>query len=193
MLLIRAQHLDSGPVDVTISDIRMDSADSRDLGQGRAPFIEQCICPVGYTGLSCEICAPGYQRQEGGRWKGTCQRPAEPCPPGYYGDPMTGMECQVCPCPLTTPSNQFARECYLDVDRQVTCRCPPGYTGRRCGECAQGFVGNPTVLGSSCQRGEYRACPSILCVKCSYTKIVPQCCVWDFHGYYSPSLASFPR
>jgi len=153
MLLIRAQHLDSGPVDVTISNIQMNSADARDLGQGRAPFVEQCICPVGYTGLSCEICAPGYNRQEGGRWKGTCQRPATQCPPGYYGDPMTGMECQVCPCPLTTPSNQFARECYLDVDRQVTCRCPPGYTGRRCGECAQGFVGDPTALGSSCQRG----------------------------------------
>jgi len=153
MILIRAQHLDSGPVDVTISDIRMDSADARDFGQGRAPYVEQCICPAGYTGLSCEICAPGYERQEGGRWKGTCQRPVTECPPGYYGDPATGMECQVCPCPLTTPSNQFARECFLDVDRQVTCRCPPGYTGRRCGECAQGYVGNPTELGSSCERG----------------------------------------
>jgi len=153
LLLIRAQHLDSGPVDVTVSDIRMDSADSRDLGQGRAPYVEQCICPAGYTGLSCEVCAPGYTRQNGGRWKGTCQRPATECPPGYYGDPATGMECQVCPCPLTTPSNQFARECYLDVDRQVTCRCPPGYTGRRCGECAQGYTGDPTVLGSSCQMG----------------------------------------
>jgi len=148
MLLIRAQHLDSGPVDVTISDIRLDSADSRDLGQGRAPYIEQCICPAGYTGLSCEVCSPGYTRQGG-----TCQRPVTECPPGYYGDPATGMECQVCPCPLTTPSNQFARECYLDVDRQVTCRCPPGYTGRRCGECAQGYTGDPTVLGSSCRRG----------------------------------------
>ena len=76
------------------------------------------------------------------------------CPPGYFGDPSSGLECQGCPCPLTTPSNQFARECYLDVDRQVTCRCPPGYTGRRCGECDTGYVGNPTILGNSCTRGE---------------------------------------
>ena len=37
---------------------------------------------------------------------------------------------------------------------QVTCRCPPGYTGRRCGECDAGFIGNPTLTGGACTRGE---------------------------------------
>ena len=136
MLLIRVQHLDSGPIDVTVSDIIMEEADARDNGQGKAPYVEQCICPVGYTGLSCEVCAPGFNHQEGGRWKGTCQKPVTECPPGYYADPLSGMECTVCPCPHKTPSNQFARECYLDVDRQVTCKCQPGYSGRNFGECA---------------------------------------------------------
>ncbi len=27
--------------------------------------------------------------------------------------------------------HRFAQECYLDVDRDVTCSCPPGYEGRR--------------------------------------------------------------
>jgi hypothetical protein len=61
----------------------------------------------------------------------------------------------VCPCPLTTPSNQFGRECYLDVDRQVTCRCAAGYTGRRCGECSPGYVGNPARPGGNCQPGKF--------------------------------------
>ncbi len=60
----------------------------------------------------------------------------------------------MCPCPLTTPSNQFGRECYLDADRQVTCRCAAGYTGRRCGECSPGYVGNPARPGGNCQPGE---------------------------------------
>jgi hypothetical protein len=27
--------------------------------------VEQCFCPPGYTGLSCEDCAPGYERAPG--------------------------------------------------------------------------------------------------------------------------------
>ena len=152
MILIRAQHFTRGPVDVTVKNIELETGVPRDTGLGRTAFIEQCLCPPGYTGLSCETCAPGYARQSGGE----CRRPVTSCPPGYYGDPRAGLECRVCPCPLTTPSNQFGRECFLDVDSQVTCRCAPGYTGRRCGECQEGFVGNPTLLGGTCTKGK---CP----------------------------------
>lgn len=27
-----------------------------------AQHVEQCVCPVGYIGTSCEDCAPGYTR-----------------------------------------------------------------------------------------------------------------------------------
>lgn len=62
---------------------------------------------LGYTGLSCEHCASGYLRRKSGSWLGDCYRD-EPrsCPPGYYGDPSRNIECSICPCPLTTPSNQ---------------------------------------------------------------------------------------
>ena len=152
MILIRAQFFTSSSVNVVVSDVELESAIPTDTGLGRTPFVEQCLCPAGYTGLSCEQCAPGYQRQPGG----TCRRQVTTCPPGYYYNPASGGGCQVCPCPLTSPSNQFTRECYLDVDQQVTCKCPPGYTGRRCGECEAGYVENPTKLGESCAEGEYK-------------------------------------
>lgn len=32
-------------------------------GEGpRALHVEQCVCPAGYIGTSCEDCAPGYTR-----------------------------------------------------------------------------------------------------------------------------------
>lgn len=38
-----------------ISDISMDIAEDRNTGLGRAFEVEQCQCPVGYRGLSCEV------------------------------------------------------------------------------------------------------------------------------------------
>lgn len=31
-------------------------------GNYQATWVERCVCPEGYTGLSCEYCAPGYRR-----------------------------------------------------------------------------------------------------------------------------------
>ncbi len=47
---------------------------------------------------------------------------------------------------------RFSKECYLDVDGEVTCRnCPREYTGRRCERCAAGFQGNPLISGDYCR------------------------------------------
>ena len=42
-------------VDTSITDVRLSSTDARDRGSGKADFVEQCMCPKGYTGLSCEV------------------------------------------------------------------------------------------------------------------------------------------
>lgn len=37
-----------------------------------ASSVEQCQCPPGYNGLSCEYCAPGYYRISSGPHGGYC-------------------------------------------------------------------------------------------------------------------------
>ncbi|XP_018405456.1 PREDICTED: basement membrane-specific heparan sulfate proteoglycan core protein-like [Cyphomyrmex costatus] len=149
-ILIKVKYDDSPQLDVRLTNIIMDTADVRNTGLGSASFVEECQCPTGYTGLSCEHCAPGYLRRESGPWLGQCYRDEPPCPPGYYGDPSRNIPCQICPCPLTNPSNQFARTCHLGSDGQPTCDCPPGYVGRRCEQCATGYQGNPLIPGDMC-------------------------------------------
>lgn len=33
----------------------MDSAGIRNVGLGNASYVEECQCPAGYSGLSCEV------------------------------------------------------------------------------------------------------------------------------------------
>ncbi|XP_071874839.1 terribly reduced optic lobes isoform X18 [Bombus fervidus] len=150
-ILIKVQYDDSPYLDVRLTNIVMDTADVRNTGLGSASYVEECECPIGYSGLSCEQCAPGYERRESGPWLGQCYLAAPPgCPLGYYGDPARNIPCQMCPCPLTNPSNQFARTCHLGSDGQPTCDCPAGYIGRRCEQCNVGYRGNPLIPGDMC-------------------------------------------
>ncbi|XP_037089474.1 basement membrane-specific heparan sulfate proteoglycan core protein-like [Pollicipes pollicipes] len=133
----------------SFSSFRVDSAQRADTTQGPATLVEECRCPPGYTGMSCEECAPGYERRPGD-FLGTCVEEAEECRPGEYGDPRRGIACRPCPCP--GPRFQFGSTCFLDTDDQVTCNCEPGYAGRRCERCAPGYRGQPG-RGQPCVRG----------------------------------------
>ncbi|XP_075802968.1 laminin subunit alpha-2 isoform X1 [Microtus pennsylvanicus] len=76
------------------------------------------------------------------------------CFPGFYGDPTRGTseDCQPCACPLNIPSNNFSPTCHLDRSLGLICdECPVGYTGPRCERCAEGYFGQPSVPGGSCQ------------------------------------------
>nr|XP_048281070.1 laminin subunit alpha-2 isoform X2 [Myodes glareolus] len=76
------------------------------------------------------------------------------CLPGFYGDPTRGTseDCQPCACPLNIPSNNFSPTCHLDRSLGLICdECPVGYTGPRCERCAEGYFGQPSVPGGSCQ------------------------------------------
>ena len=66
------------------------------------------------------------------------------CAEGYYGNPSIGEVCLQCPCPLT--NNSHSPSCFIDSDDLITCdKCDPQYSGRDCGECSDGFFGDPVV------------------------------------------------
>lgn len=53
--LIRASYVESAVLDTTVSQIRMDTASEQNYNQGQAVLIEECRCPPGYIGLSCDV------------------------------------------------------------------------------------------------------------------------------------------
>ncbi|XP_066547238.1 basement membrane-specific heparan sulfate proteoglycan core protein isoform X4 [Amia ocellicauda] len=177
VFMIRATYADSMS-ETSISNIRMDIAVPQSTGQERALEVEECACPQGYRGPSCQECDRGYVRTGGGLYLGTCERcdcngyaqcdpdtgkclqcqhhttgpQCERCLPGFYGNPRDGNTgaCRRCPCLGHSSDHQFSHSCFLDTDDQPTCdNCPPGYTGRRCERCAAGYTGNPQ-LGQHC-------------------------------------------
>uniref|UniRef100_A0A3P8UCW4 Heparan sulfate proteoglycan 2 n=1 Tax=Amphiprion percula TaxID=161767 RepID=A0A3P8UCW4_AMPPE len=170
VFMIRATYADN-IVESSISDIKMDIAVPHSTGNERALEVEECACPQGYRGPSCQECDEGYTRTSSGLYLGTCERcdcngHASGCDPesgrclqclhntaGARCERCGAQACQPCPCPGTTSGNQFSSSCYLDSDGQPTCdNCPPGFTGRRCERCAAGYSGNP-LLGQRCSVG----------------------------------------
>ncbi|XP_026092563.1 basement membrane-specific heparan sulfate proteoglycan core protein-like isoform X5 [Carassius auratus] len=164
---------------VSLSDISMDTTTKEFTPQGTPGHVEECRCPAGYSGLSCESCSPGFERIPGphlGICAGcncnghasacdpisghclSCQHNTEgplcdKCKPGFFGDPSRGRydDCKPCPCPYTETSRRFSDTCFLDHDKQPTCdACRPGYTGRRCERCAPGYVGDPIQPNGKC-------------------------------------------
>ncbi|KAA8591296.1 hypothetical protein FQN60_002239 [Etheostoma spectabile] len=171
---------DNHMVSVGLGDIVMETTAVEFSTLGHAKDVEECRCPPGYSGLSCEMCSPGFERVPGGSYLGTCagcncyghasacdpisghclscqhntEGPqCDKCRPGYFGDPSRGRpdDCKPCPCPYYETSRRFSDTCFLDVDQQPTCdACRPGYTGRRCEKCAPGYQGNPVLPNGKC-------------------------------------------
>ncbi|XP_014316587.1 laminin subunit alpha-2 isoform X2 [Myotis lucifugus] len=164
-----------------LSSVGLDSAVPYPTDGGFASAVEVCQCPPGYTGSSCESCWPRHRRVNGTVFGGICEPcqcfghadscddiTAEclncrdhtggpycnKCLPGFYGDPTKGTaeDCQPCACPLNIPSNNFSPTCHLDRSLGLLCdECPVGYAGPRCERCAEGYFGQPSVVGGSCQ------------------------------------------
>ncbi|XP_062822809.1 basement membrane-specific heparan sulfate proteoglycan core protein isoform X3 [Anolis carolinensis] len=171
---------DNRMASVGLSDVAMDTTSTEVTGLGVAQGVEECRCPVGYAGLSCERCAPHFKRLPGTPYLGTCSgcschghsSACDPvsgyclncqhntegpqcnkCKPGFFGDATKGgpTACLPCPCPYTEAPRRFSSTCFLDTDGQATCdACAVGYTGRRCERCAPGFEGNPIQPGGKC-------------------------------------------
>jgi hypothetical protein len=139
-----------------------------------ATQVEQCFCPPGYAGRSCQSCQIGFARKNGKCVRCSCNGHSDTCEPetltcaackhntagescerctdGFYGSATgaTVNDCSPCPCPLT--SNGFTPTCFRESDGKPTCSsCPTGYTGRNCERCAAGYQGNPLQPGDLCR------------------------------------------
>ncbi|ETE59278.1 Basement membrane-specific heparan sulfate proteoglycan core protein, partial [Ophiophagus hannah] len=115
---------------VGLSNIVMDTTTTEVTSLGVAHHVEECRCPVGYSGLSCEQCEPHFKRVPGGSYLGicsgcschghstscdpfsgyclNCQHNTEgprcdKCKLGFFGDATqaTPAACRPCPCPYT--------------------------------------------------------------------------------------------
>ncbi|KAI1897142.1 hypothetical protein AGOR_G00080140 [Albula goreensis] len=171
-VLIRASYY-TDMLSASIADVSMEVSVPNYSGLAQAVEVEQCRCPPGYQGLSCQDCAPGYSRTGGGLYLGHCElcecnghsdschpetgictnclhntmgELCEQCASGFFGDPTAGTpeDCQPCACPHADPENQFSPTCESTGNGGYQCTaCQPGYTGQYCERCAQGYVGNP--------------------------------------------------
>ncbi|KRZ68952.1 Basement membrane proteoglycan [Trichinella papuae] len=143
-LLIRATHC-ANQKESRLGEISLDIAVDRDTQQEVAFEVEQCHCPPGYKGLSCEECAPGYERSGGGLYLGLCE-PVEavtPVVPYMRCDPGGALS--------PTPDARTGQ-----------CACKSLTTGPQCNQCKQGsFFLNPRNPEG--------------CVKCFCSGVTTQC------------------
>uniref|UniRef100_A0A452IMF2 Laminin subunit gamma-3 n=1 Tax=Gopherus agassizii TaxID=38772 RepID=A0A452IMF2_9SAUR len=154
----------NAPCRVSLSEVQLTSA--RPGHSLPAWWVEECICPQGYTGQFCESCVPGYKREIplGGPFTscipctcnqhgscdpntGHCQclhhtegPSCKRCAIGFHGNPFVGHsdDCQPCPCPGQSPCTAIPESGEL-----VCTHCPQGQRGRRCELCDDGFFGDP--------------------------------------------------
>ncbi|XP_034231739.1 laminin subunit alpha isoform X3 [Thrips palmi] len=179
-IYIRATYWDQS-VTSRLLDVSLDTAQEQYNPDGVAHSVEQCLCPPGYKGLSCEDCAPGFYRSSTGPYGGYCVPcqcnghsdvcdpitgicmdcihnttgdHCEECSVGYHGDATGGSpyDCLICACPLPIASNNFATSCLVSPDgNSISCDCKEGYFGARCHSCAAGYYGRPEVQGDYCK------------------------------------------
>ncbi|XP_061425546.1 LOW QUALITY PROTEIN: laminin subunit alpha-2 [Lethenteron reissneri] len=104
----------------------------------RARQIERCVCPTGYSGLSCQECSEGYFRQSGMELTVRGARPHHVVPP-----------CVACQC------HGHSGSC--DADTGKCLNCQHNTAGAHCELCQPGFYGVVRGSPGDCRRC---ACPS---------------------------------
>ncbi|VBB30312.1 unnamed protein product, partial [Acanthocheilonema viteae] len=167
-LLIKMSYVDECSSSSLIS-VSLDYAEPHATGGQIAYEVEQCQCPPGYIGTSCEDCAPGYSRTGGGLYLGLCERcechghasqcdkehgfcmdcqhntegdQCERCKPGFTGDARRGTphDCQPAATrPACMCNNHSPRGC----DSFGRCLlCEHNTEGYHCEQCKRGFFGD---------------------------------------------------
>ena len=168
LLAVRLEFDNPAATSIVLYNFTLATALPAESGDPEVTWVEECGCPVNFTGLSCEQCASGYFRAadescqpcDCGGFSVSCDPDTgactncsalttgvscERCVDGAFGDPASGTPCLPCPCPLTSSSGQFSQTCRLLQNTSVECLdCPIGHAGLQCEMCDSGFFGDPT-------------------------------------------------
>merc|ERR1719209_759748 len=104
----------------SIKKIAMDIAVPQMTGGPPTTRAEECRCPPGYRGYSCEECATGYYRDSTDRSEGPLGK------------------CSKCPC------NDNEQSCSKERNGRVQCLCKEGWSGPYCDSRARPDESRPT-------------------------------------------------
>ncbi|XP_059149479.1 laminin subunit alpha-1-like [Physella acuta] len=173
---------------VYLKDVILDVASPTVMDGSSLKSVEQCQCPEGYAGLSCESCKPGWRRVNDRLIGGTCRkcechnhasdcdsvtgfckncrhntkgRYCEECLPGFYGNPLAGTpdDCRPCACPLISGNNFFAERCVARPTAE-------DMTAYVCINCRTGYTGDRCHMCSPGYFGDPTT-PGGSCRRCS--------------------------
>uniref|UniRef100_A0A803TQL9 Laminin subunit alpha 2 n=1 Tax=Anolis carolinensis TaxID=28377 RepID=A0A803TQL9_ANOCA len=185
-ILIKATH-GSFMRQTRISEISMEVAQEGSVS-GRTPraqLIEKCDCPLGYLGLSCETCAPGFYRlpsTSASRKPGPALGSCVPCQCHGHGE-MCDPETSICQNCRHNTSGDHCERCALGFYGIVRgspndcqpCACPltvfspscviEGVGDYRCTACPPGYEGQYCERCSSGYTGNPRI-PGGSCQEC---------------------------
>lgn len=149
--------------EAALSEVSLDTAEKYNTGKERAVEVEECSCPVGYTGLSCEDCAVGYTRANEGLYLGTC----EPCNCNGHsthcdpetgacencGDHTTGDNCEICEPGYQGNATQGTSEDCRRSGETLPTRCNCNPAGSQYDQCINGqCTCKSNVEGLDCNR-----------------------------------------
>ncbi|KAJ8737311.1 hypothetical protein PYW07_000582 [Mythimna separata] len=172
-ILIKATYSPSSslasPVSASIETAEAD-------GYGPTAFhVEQCTCPPGYIGTSCEDCAPGFKRSSSGLYLELCEpcecngkssmcnpetgvcydcadntdgEECELCKPGYERDPYGN--CVEYRASTVQPCRCDPRGTTAPCDASGNCYCKPNTEGDSCDRCRPGTFGLDTNNPDGC-------------------------------------------